>query len=103
MSLIQPFKISLTHPLTYKPSPVSVSTLAANDNRLKQSSGQVLILLKILPFLLNDVDSDYVTFIVKLSEIVQKVLAPIISLQMVLRLKIMIEQHLPVPVQTTFS
>jgi len=77
-----------------KPSPISVSTLAANDNRLKQSCGQMLILLKILPFLLNDVHNEYVQFIVKLIEIVQIVLAPIISLQTILRLKSMIEQHL---------
>lgn len=36
-----------------KPCPISVSTLASNDNKLKQSSGQMLILLKIMPFLLN--------------------------------------------------
>jgi hypothetical protein len=31
-----------------KPCPISVSTMASNDNKLKQSSGQMLILLKIL-------------------------------------------------------
>lgn len=36
-----------------KPCPISVSTLASNDNKRKQSSGQMLILLKIMPFLLN--------------------------------------------------
>lgn len=77
-----------------KPCSVSVNTLAANDNRLKQSSGQMLILLKILHFLLDGVDNEYTKFILKLIEIVQIVLAPIISLQTVLRLKSMIEQHL---------
>ena len=77
-----------------KPCPVSANTLAANDNRLKQSSGQMLILLKILPFLLDGVDNEYTKFLLKLIEIVQIVLAPIISLQTVLRLKSMIAQHL---------
>lgn len=77
-----------------KPCPISVSTLAANDNKLKQSCGQMLILLKILPFLLNGMDNEYVKFILKLIEIVQIVLAPVISLETVLRLRRMIEQHL---------
>ena len=71
-----------------KPSPVSVSALAANDNRLKRSSGQMLILLKILPFLLNDVDSEYVTFIVKLIEIVQIVLDPLFLCKQYYSLKV---------------
>lgn len=77
-----------------KPCPISVNTLAANDNKLKQSCGQMLIFLKVLPFLLNDVDNEYVKFIIRLIEIVQIVLAPIISLQTIVRLKSMIEQHL---------
>lgn len=77
-----------------KPCPISVNTLAANDNKLKQSCGQMLILLKIIPFLFNDMDNEYVTFILKLIQIVQIVLAPVISLQTVLQLRHMIEQHL---------
>lgn len=73
---------------------MSVSTLVANDSKLKQSCGQMLILLKILPFLLNDMDNEYVKFIIKLIEIVQIILAPIISLQIVLQLRTMIEHHL---------
>lgn len=41
-----------------KPCSISVSTLASNDNKLKQSSGQKLILLKILPFLLNSIEKN---------------------------------------------
>ncbi|XP_034057976.1 uncharacterized protein LOC117536966 isoform X2 [Gymnodraco acuticeps] len=78
-----------------KPCPVSVNTLSSNDNKLKQSSGQMLILLKIMPFLLNNMKGNiYVKFILELIEIVQIVFAPVISLQTVLRLKQMIEQHL---------
>ncbi|KAL3970579.1 LETM1 and EF-hand domain-containing protein 1, mitochondrial [Sarotherodon galilaeus] len=77
-----------------KPSPISFGTLAANDNKLKQSCGQMLILLKILLFLLYGVESEYVVFIRKLIMIVQIVLAPIISLQTVLQLRSMIEEHL---------
>ncbi|KAL2102281.1 hypothetical protein ACEWY4_001449 [Coilia grayii] len=77
-----------------KPCPISVTTLTANDNKLKQSCGQMLIFLKILPFLLRDVDNEYVKFINKLIEIVQIVLAPVISLQTISRLKIIIEEHL---------
>ncbi len=57
MSLIQPFKIFLAHLLIYGINLVLLgSTLAATDNRLKQSSGQMLILLKILTFLLDGVE-----------------------------------------------
>ncbi|XP_028297865.1 uncharacterized protein LOC114460021 [Gouania willdenowi] len=77
-----------------KPCPITLSTLAANDNRLKQSCGQMLILLKILPFLLDGVDNECTQFIIKLIQIVQLVLAPTISLKTVLRLKEMITQHL---------
>lgn len=73
-----------------KPCPISVSTLASNDNKLKQSSGQMLILLKIMPFLLNSIEkNEYVQFVLDLNEIVQ-----ILFVQSVLRLKQMIEQHL---------
>lgn len=77
-----------------KPCPISVTTLTANDSKLIQSCGQMLILLKILPFLLRDVDSEYVKFINELIEIVQIVLAPVISLQTISRLQNLIEQHL---------
>lgn len=77
-----------------KPCPIALSTLASNDNRLKQSCGQMLILLKILPFLFNGVDNEYTRFIIKLIQIVKTVLAPIISLQSVFLLKEMIQQHL---------
>ncbi|KAF3847279.1 hypothetical protein F7725_020307, partial [Dissostichus mawsoni] len=43
------------HDLRDRPCPINVSTLTSNDNTLKQSSEQMLILLKILPFLQNNV------------------------------------------------
>lgn len=54
----------------------------------------MLILLKILPFLFNDMDNENVKFILKLIQIVQIILAHVISLETVLRLRHMIEQHL---------
>ncbi|XP_030579955.1 uncharacterized protein LOC115785156 isoform X1 [Archocentrus centrarchus] len=78
-----------------KPCPISVTTLASNDNKLKQSSGQMLILLKIMPFLLNSIEkNEYVQFVLDLIKIVQILFAPILSVQSVFRLKNMIEQHL---------
>ncbi|KAM7380069.1 hypothetical protein PAMP_003389 [Pampus punctatissimus] len=78
-----------------KPCPISVSTLASNDNKLKQSSGQMLILLKIMPFLLNTIEkNEYVQFVLDLIEIVQILFAPVLSVQTVLRLRCLIEQHL---------
>ncbi|KAM7399882.1 hypothetical protein PAMP_019120 [Pampus punctatissimus] len=80
-----------------KPCPISVSTLASNDNKLKQSSGQMLILLKIMPFLLNTIEkNEYVQFVLDLIEIVQILFAPVLSVQTVLRLRCLIEQHLKV-------
>lgn len=46
-----------------EPCPISVSTLASNDNKLKQSSGQMLILLKIMPFLLNNLEKNEYLFV----------------------------------------
>jgi len=78
-----------------KPCPISVNTLASNDHKLKQTSGQMLVLLKIMPFLLNGIEkNEYVQFVLDLIEIVQIIFAPILSVQSVLRLKTMIELHL---------
>jgi len=42
------------------PSPIVYSTLTSSDNKLKQSSGQMIVLLKILPFLIDTVkDNEY--------------------------------------------
>lgn len=38
-----------------KPCPISVTTLSSNDNKLKQSAGQMLVMLKILPFLIDKI------------------------------------------------
>lgn len=43
---------------------ISVNTLLSIDNKLKQSSGQMLVLLKILPFLDdNNRENDYINFL----------------------------------------
>ncbi|KAL3976394.1 hypothetical protein ACER0C_022280 [Sarotherodon galilaeus] len=44
-----------------KPCPISVSTLSSNDNKLKQSAGQTLVFLKILPFLINKTGENHYT------------------------------------------
>ncbi|XP_051797996.1 uncharacterized protein LOC110970637 [Acanthochromis polyacanthus] len=78
-----------------KPSPVSYSTLASNDNKLKQSSGQMLVLLRILPFLIDKVkNTECYALIVELIEIVQILFCPILSLTTIDRLKKLIDKHL---------
>ena len=78
-----------------KPCPISVSTLSSNDNKLKQSSGQMLVLLKILPFLIDNVgESDYINLLIELLEIVKILFSPIIALSTLERLKLLIERHL---------
>ncbi|KAM7366747.1 hypothetical protein PAMP_014697 [Pampus punctatissimus] len=95
-SAMQSFPLSLVD-VRDKPCPISVSTLASNDNKLKQSSGQMLILLKIMPFLLNTIEkNEYVQFVLDLIEIIQILFAPVLSVQTVLRLRCLIEQHLKV-------
>ncbi len=75
--------------------PIAYSTLASNDNKLKQSSGQMLVLLKILPFLLDVIKgSAYFSFILELLEIVQILFSPVICLETIDKLKVLIEQHL---------
>ncbi|KAI2664018.1 ADP,ATP carrier protein 3 [Labeo rohita] len=55
-----------------KPYPITVTTLSSNDNKLKQSSGQMLVLLKILSFILDSCERDeYCQVIIVLIEIVQ--------------------------------
>ncbi|XP_030231383.1 uncharacterized protein LOC115557593 [Gadus morhua] len=78
-----------------KPCPTSVNTLSSNDNKLKQSAGQMLVLLKILPFLIDKIgENDYTQMLLKLLEIVKILFSPIIALSTLSRLKLLIEQHL---------
>nr|XP_040046980.1 uncharacterized protein LOC120827889 [Gasterosteus aculeatus aculeatus] len=78
-----------------KPSPIAYSTLASTDNKLKQSSGQMIVLLKILPFLIDTAkDTEYYKIILELIEIVKILFAPVIGLQTISKLKRLIEQHL---------
>ncbi|XP_023254471.1 uncharacterized protein LOC111648952 [Seriola lalandi dorsalis] len=78
-----------------KPGHISVSTLASNDDKLKQSSGQMLMLLQIMPFLLNCLEKNtYIQFVLDLRDIVQTLFAPVLSVQTVSTLKGMIEKHL---------
>ncbi|XP_022616414.1 uncharacterized protein LOC111232973 isoform X2 [Seriola dumerili] len=78
-----------------KPDHISVSTLASNDDKLKLSSGQMLTLLQIMPFLLNCVDKKTcIQFVLDLRDIVQILFAPVLSVQTVSTLKEMIEKHL---------
>lgn len=61
----------------------------------KQSSGQMLVLLKIVPFLLDVIKGTaYFSFILELLEIVQILFSPVISLETTDKLKVLIEQHL---------
>lgn len=80
-----------------RPSPISVSTLTSTDGKLRQSSGQMLVLLRVLPFFLENLVIDayaYKQLIIELIEIVQIVFAPVISIATVSRLKLLIENHL---------
>ena len=75
-----------------KPCPISLSS---SDNKLKQSAGQMLVLLKILPFLIDKIgENDYTQMLLKLLEIVKIIFSPIIALSTLPRLKLLIEQHL---------
>ncbi len=72
------------------PCPIAYSTLASNDNKLKQSSGQMLVLLKILPFLLDVIKgSAYFSFILELLEIVQILFSPVICLESIDKMKVL--------------
>ncbi|XP_061747842.1 uncharacterized protein LOC133549871 [Nerophis ophidion] len=78
-----------------KPCPISVTTLSSNDNKLKQSAGQMLVLLKILPFLIDTTgENAHTQLLLKLLEIVKILFSPIIALATLPRLKLLIEQHL---------
>lgn len=78
-----------------KPSPISVTTLTSNDNKLKQSSGQMLIFLKILPFILNGISGNiYVQFVIELIEITHILFSPVLAIETLQKLRTMIEKHL---------
>lgn len=78
-----------------RPSPISLSTLMSSDGKLKQSSGQILVLLRMLPFVLGSLeDNAYVHLINELTEIVQIVFAPILTITTVSRLKSLIKNHM---------
>lgn len=78
-----------------KPCPISVSTLSSNDNKLKQSAGQMLVLLKILPFLMDKIGENHYTQMLRnMLEIIKILFSPIIAVSTLSRLKLLIEQHL---------
>lgn len=77
-----------------RPSPISINTIMSTDSKLKQSSGQMLVLLWNLPFVLDNLVSVYRQLIIELIEIVQIVFAPVISIATVSKLKLLIENHL---------
>lgn len=78
-----------------KPCPISVTTLSSNDNKLKQSAGQMLVMLKILPFLIDTTgENAHMHLLLKLLEIVKILFSPIIAFSTLFRLKQLIEQHL---------
>lgn len=71
-----------------KPSPISYSTLVSSDSKLKQSSGQMLVLLIILPFLMDTAkDTEYYKIITELIEIAQILFAPVIGSETISELK----------------
>lgn len=77
-----------------KPCPILVITLSSNDNKLKQSAGHMLVLLKILPFLIDKIgENDYTQMLLKLLKIVKILFSPIIAPSTLSRLKLLIEQH----------
>lgn len=74
---------------------VAFSTGLQSDSKLKQSSGQMLVLLKILPFLMDTAkDTEYYKIIIELIEIAEILFAPVIGLETISELKRLIEQHL---------
>lgn len=76
-----------------KPGPISVNALSSNDYKLKQSAGQMLVFLKILPFFIDKIgENDYTQMLLKLLEIVKILFSPIIALSTLSRLKLL-EQH----------
>lgn len=78
-----------------KPCPISVNTLSSNDNKPKQSVGQMLVLLKIMPFLIDIAgENEHTQMLLKLLEIVKILFSPIIALPTLSRLKLLTEQHL---------
>ena len=74
-----------------RPSPISVGTLTSSYGILKQSSGQMLVLLRILPFVSESLELNaYVQSIIEIKEIVQIVFAPVLAIATVSRLKLLI-------------
>ena len=73
-----------------RPCPIIVTKLASNDNKLKQASGQMLVLLKISPFVLDSckINAD-IQVILDLIEIVQILFAPVITLGTISNLKLL--------------
>lgn len=66
----------------------------SSDGKLKKSSGQMLVLLRILPFVLESLEVNaYVQLLIELIEIVQIVFAPVLTIATVSRLKLQIENH----------
>ena len=83
--------------LKSKPSLIQIGTLNSEDNRLKQSASQMMVLLLILPFILSsnvDTESDYFEVLQGLMDIIHIIFSPIISYASLSNLKYMINDHL---------
>lgn len=80
-----------------RPSLILPTTLHSEDNRICQTAAQMMVFIKILPFLLDGlVDSDdvYVAFLGDLIDIFQILIAPVITLGTLSVLKQCIKDHL---------
>ena len=79
-----------------KPSVLLPTTMASDDNRLRQTASQMLVLIKILPFVLTSVvqkDNMYFQFMSELITIANILLSPLISIGSVLALKNLLQEH----------
>ena len=80
-----------------KPSVLLPTTLTSDDNRLRQSASQMLVFIKVLPFIMHSFterENVYLQFIAELMTIVNILLSPIISIGSVITLKHLIKVHL---------
>lgn len=59
-----------------------ITTLASNDNKLKQSSGQMLISINIIPLLSDNIEKNpHIPFVLGLIETDKIFFAPVVSIK----------------------
>ncbi|XP_045210242.2 uncharacterized protein LOC123561730 [Mercenaria mercenaria] len=82
-----------------QPVPIPQKVFNNNETNLRQSASSMIVLMKLLPFILVeklhcDSDNQYISFLTELCNIALIILSPVVSVETILMLQVVIQDHL---------